>query len=90
MNNRKGKTMSNRKCKTISNRKNKAWMRNPDQLKNPKFFQLTMMRGKDGAFHVLGGECKYLNRVNQHINQWVNVNTRDFVAELRNSPINCL
>ena len=41
-----------------TNRKNKQWMRNRDQLKNPKIFNVSMIRNADGSFHMLGGESK--------------------------------
>lgn len=77
------------KSKTVSNRKDKKWLRNPDQRKNPKYFSIKMLRLKDGSFHILGGESKYLNRINQHANEWVNVDTRDLATELRNYRIGC-
>lgn len=70
------------------NRKNKQWLQNKDQLKNPKLFQVTMLRKSDGTFHLIGGETKLLARKNQHSTSWVNVDTRDFAAELRNNKIN--
>ena len=72
----------------MTNRKNKQWMRNKDQLKNPKLFQVTMLRNPDGSFHLVGGETKLLEKKNQHSATWVNVDTRDFAVELRNSKIN--
>lgn len=71
-----------------TNRKNKQWMRNRNQLKNPKLFQVTMMRNTDGSFQLLGGHTQVLSRKNQHSASWVNVDTRDFATELRNSKIN--
>ena len=73
-----------------TNRKNKNWMRNPDQLKNPKIFNVTMVRNSDGSFHVLGGQSKVLIRKNQYVGEWVNVDTRDLTIELRNSNIRSL
>ena len=70
-----------------SNRKNKQWMRNKNQLKNPKIFNVKMYRNSDGSFHVIGGETMVLNVKNQHAAEWVNVDTRDFACELRNSKI---
>lgn len=70
-----------------TNRKNKMWMRNPDQLKNPKVFQLTALRQPDGSFHLIGGEQRVAVRKNQHSMEWVNVDTRDLACELRNSRI---
>jgi len=69
-------------------RKNKQWMRNKAQMKNPKIFNVKMLRNTDGSFHVIGGETMVLDRKNQHSATWVNVDTRDFACELRNSNIN--
>jgi hypothetical protein len=73
---------------TTNTRRNKSWMRNRNQLKNPKLFQVTMMRNTDGSFHLLGGGTRLLNRKNQHSASWVNVDTRDFAVELRRNKIN--
>lgn len=62
-------------------------MRNPDQLKNPKIFNVKLLRNPDGSFHLVGGETMVLDRKNQHSQEWVPVDTRDFACELRNSPI---
>lgn len=70
-----------------SNRKNKDWLKNPDQMKNEKLFNVKMFRDKNGAFHIVGGETKVLSRKNQHTAEWVNVDTRDFAMVLRNSSI---
>lgn len=68
-------------------RRNKVWMRNRDQLKNPKIFNITMLRNPDGSFHMIGGESKVLARINQHSAQWVKVDTRDLATELRQNRI---
>ena len=73
-----------------TNRKNKQWLRNPDQLKNPKIFNVMMVRNPDGSFHMLGGESKVLIRKNQYIGEWVNVDTRDLACEIRNNKIRSL
>lgn len=62
-------------------------MRNPDQLKTPKIFNLKVLRDADGSFHIIGGHTMVLDRKNQHSNIWVPVNTRSFTCELRNSRI---
>jgi len=67
--------------------KNKRWMRNPDQLKTPKIFSLKVLRNPNGTFHVIGGNTKLLKRINQHVSEWVSVDTRDFACELNNSSI---
>ena len=69
------------------NRKNKEWMRNRDQLKRPKVYNISMVRNPDGSFHVIGGQSKVMIRKNQHSGDWVNVDTRDLTCELRNSRI---
>lgn len=66
----------------------KIWLNNPDQVKTPKIFQVTMMRDKEG-FHLIDGESKYLQRKNQHSNSWVNVDTQELALVLRTSKIIC-
>ena len=68
-------------------RKNKKWMRNRDQLKNPKIFNVKMLRNPDGSFHMIGGQSKVLVRKNQHSMEWVNVDTRDLACEMRTNKI---
>ena len=65
-------------------------MRSRDQLKHPKVFSMLAVRNKDGSFDMLGGECKYLKRVNQYCSKWVKVDTRDLATELNNSKIRSL
>ena len=62
-------------------------MRNPDQLKNPKIYSMKVLRKTDGSFHVIGGNTQVLMRKNQHLNEWVSVDTRDFTRELKRSRI---
>lgn len=62
-------------------------MRNRNQLKNPKIFNVMMVRNADGSFHMIGGESKVLVRKNQHSREWVNVDTRDLACEIRNNSI---
>ena len=73
-----------------TNRKNKQWLRNPDQLKNPKVYNVSMVRNPDGSFHILGGQSKVLIRKNQYVGEWVNVDTRDLTCEMRNNRITSL
>jgi Trm5-related predicted tRNA methylase len=75
--------------KIKNNRKDKNWLQNPKQLKNPKIYTMRAIRDVDGSFHFIGGETKVLSRKNQHSAEWVNVDTRDFTAELRSSKITC-
>lgn len=70
-----------------TNRKNKQWMRNPDQLKTPKVYNLTVVRNSDGSFHLIGGQQKVMIRKNQYVGEWVNVDTRDLACEMRNNRI---
>jgi len=72
--------------KTINekaNRKNKHWLRNPDQRKNKKLFNVHMVQLKDGSFHILGGGARVEIGVNQHRSEWVNVDVRDLATEMR-------
>lgn len=73
--------------KTRTGRKNKQWMRNPDQLKTPKVYNLMAVRNSDGSFHLIGGEQRVMIRKNQHSSEWVNVDTRDLACELRQNKI---
>ena len=70
-----------------TNKKDKKWMRNRDQLKNPKIFNLMAVRNSDGSFHLIGGQQKVMIRKNQYVGEWVNVDTRDIATELRNNRI---
>ena len=70
-------------------KKDKNWLRNPNQIKNPKIFEAKFMRDKDGKFHLIGGETKVYERKNQHSYELVNVDTRDFVTELRRCGFGC-
>jgi hypothetical protein len=73
--------------KMKTNKRDRKWMRNRNQLKNRKVFNVTMVRNPDGSFHMLGNESKVLVRKNQHRMEWANVDTRDLATELRNSRI---
>jgi hypothetical protein len=75
---------------TNTKKRDKTWMRNKNQLKRPKVFNVTMVRNPDGTFHVIGGESKVLVRKNQFASQWVNVDTRDLTCEMRRSRITSL
>jgi hypothetical protein len=72
-----------------NNKRDKNWLRNPDQRKNTKLFNVKMIQLKDGSFHVVGGESKFLKRYNQHRQEWTNVDTRDLVSEIRSNGIRC-
>ena len=73
--------------KSKSKRKNKQWLRNPDQIKTPKIFNVTMVRNNSGDFHIIGGGAKVLMNKNQHSREWENVDVRDFACELRRNAI---
>lgn len=73
--------------KMTTQRKNKQWLRNPNQRKNPKIFSAKFIQNPDGSFAMIGGETVVLQRKNQHSQQWVNIDTRDFACELRNNSI---
>jgi hypothetical protein len=76
------------KAKQVKNtRKNKSWLRNPDQLKTPKIFNVQMMRNKDGSFHIIGNGAAVLDRKNQHSAVWTSVDVRDLACEMRNNSI---
>lgn len=71
-------------------KRDKNWMRNKNQLKNPKIFNVSMVRNPDGSFHVIGGQSRVMVRKNQYVSEWTNVDTRDLTIELRNSKIRSL
>ena len=75
------------KTNKTSQRKNKAWMRNPDQLKTRKIFSIMAERNPDGSFRLLGGNQRVLVKKNQYVSEWVNVDTRDLCVELRQNKI---
>jgi len=78
--------MTNNNTKTNklkTQRKNKQWLRNPNQRKNNKIFTAKFVQRKDGSFHMIGGESKYLARKNGVASEWVNVDTRDLATEMR-------
>jgi len=77
----------NRQNSMKTNRKNKQWMRNRDQLKTAKVFNVKMVRLPDGTFNLLGGENKVFIMKNQYSGSWVPVDTRDIACELNNSRI---
>jgi hypothetical protein len=66
-----------------TNRKNKQWLRNPDQKKRPKAFNVKMIQLRDGSFHILGGGAQVAIAKNQHRVDWVNVDVRDLATEMR-------
>jgi len=67
------------------NKKNKAWLRNPDQIKNPKIFRAEFTQNKDGSFRML--ESNVLTRRNQYTGECTRMNTRDFSRELRHKLV---
>ncbi len=83
----KTQTMKKKTKTAVSSRKDKAWMRNPDQLKTRKIFSIMAERNPDGSFRLLGGNQRVLVKKNQHVSEWVNVDTRDLGVELRNNAI---
>lgn len=68
-------------------KKNREWMRNKDQLKHPKVYNVSMIRKRDGSFHLIGNEARVFMRKNQHSGEWVNVNTRDLMREMRQTSV---
>lgn len=66
-----------------NNRKNKQWLRNPDQRKNPKMFNVQMIQLKDGSFHIVGGGAKVRVGKNQHSSKEYMVDVRDLATEIR-------
>ena len=77
--------MNNTETQTTG--KNKQWLRNRNQRKNTKIFSAKFVQNPDGSFMMLGGETMVIERKNQHSNNWVNVDTRDFACELRNNRL---
>lgn len=68
-------------------KRDKRWMRNRNQLKNPKVYNVSMIRNADGSFHIIGGQSKVMIRKNQYVGEWVNVDTRDLTIEMRRSKL---
>jgi hypothetical protein len=69
------------------NNKDKNWLRDPNQLRTPKIFNVKMIRKRNGDFVMIGGESLYLERKNQYVNKWTKVDTRDLGIELRKNRI---
>jgi hypothetical protein len=70
-------------------KRNKQYLTNKAATKNPKTFSVTLYRDERGAFHALGGSTVMLDRSGNK-EQWVSVNTRDFVSLLNKQGINSL
>jgi hypothetical protein len=73
--------------KQKNGRKNKAWLRNPDQRKHPKVFNVKMVQTRNGDFILLGKEAEVYTRFNQYSGEWNNVDVRDLACEMRNNKI---
>ena len=71
-------------------------MKNPNEQWNeylgnknvrPKTFSVTLERDRNGDFKIVGNGAAVLNVVNQHKQEWVEVDARDLATALRNSNI---
>lgn len=60
-------------------KRDRSYLNNRNATKNPKVFNLTLVRDNTGKFHTVGGESVMLDRRTQ---QWVKVNTRDLAREI--------
>jgi hypothetical protein len=56
----------------------------------PKTFTVTLERDRSGNFTIIGNRTKVLDVVNQHEENWVRVDSRNFASALRNSNIRAL
>lgn len=80
---------SNQQKQNKHMKRNKQYLTNKAATKNPKTFNITLTRDASGEFHAVGGETTMLDRAGRK-EQWVNVNTRDFVSLLNKQGINAL
>jgi len=65
-------------------KRDRSYLKNRNATKNPKVFNLTLLRDSKGQFHTVGGEAVMLDRRTQ---QWVSVNTRDLAREINSIGI---
>ena len=70
-------------------KRNKQYLTNRAATKNPKTFNITLERNELGQFQAVGGETVMLDRSGNK-EQWVSVNTRDFVSLLNKQGIKAL
>ena len=70
-----------------SNRKNKQWLRNRDQRKTAKVFNVEMLQLPNGSFHILGGGAQVAIPRNQHSVEWHPVDVRDLACEIRQNGV---
>lgn len=70
-------------------KRNKQYLTNPAATKNAKTFNITIERNERGEFQAVGGETVMLDRSGRR-EQWVSVNTRDFVSLLNKQGIKSL
>jgi hypothetical protein len=66
-----------------NNRKNKQWLRNRDQRKNPKLFNVQMIQLPNGRFHLLGKGSFVQIKKNGVSSDWHSVDVRDLACEMR-------
>lgn len=69
--------------------RNKQYLTNRNATKNPKTFNITLVRNELGEFHAIGGETKMLSRQGSK-EEWVSVNTRDLISMLNKQGIQSL
>jgi hypothetical protein len=60
-------------------KRDRNYLNNRNATKNPKVFNVTLVRDNNGQFHTVGGESAMLDRRTQ---KWVKVNTRDLAREI--------
>lgn len=58
-------------------KRDNKWMNNPNQIKNPKVYNVTIARDERGKLHLLGDQTLVCDRSGNK-ERWERVNTRAF------------
>jgi len=68
-------------------KRDKNYLNNAAATKNPKTFSLTLRRNEKGELYAVGGETMMHDK---RKDEWINVDTRDFVALINKQGIKAL
>tara|TARA_R100000664_G_C2745923_1_gene133700 strand:+ start:371 stop:580 length:210 start_codon:yes stop_codon:yes gene_type:complete len=68
-------------------KKDSNWLKNRNATKNPKYFNATFYRDKEGNIMVVGNETTVLNR---KTDKWERVSTRAFANLLNKQGVAAL
>jgi hypothetical protein len=68
-------------------KRNKEYLNNRNATKNPKIFNVTLRRNKEGSLEALGNNTLMLKKQLNEEPKWVRVDTRDFVDMLNKHTI---